>query len=200
MKIYTKLPILISPWLIQALMQAIFLKLTRLQVVRLQRPLPQAGRGRRPLPRAGRGRRHVLRGRHQVHRQQRPLPQAGRGRRPLPQAGRGQARTMTRARAGGRRGIPRLQRPLPMQGAGRPLLQAGRGRHRQVLPPLPQAGRGSMPLPPAGRGRHRQAPQVLYINFLALPPRATSVVPRVTGLRTPKKMNTKTQRQRRRKR
>jgi hypothetical protein len=176
-------------------MQANFLKLPshsrclrlgrrRLQVLQMQRPLPQAGRGRRPLLQAGRGRRHVPRVCLQALPLQRPLPQAGRGRRPLLQAGRGQARTTPRARAGGRRQSLRLQRPLPMQGAGRPLPQARRGRHLHVPHPLLQAGRGIMPLLRAGRGRHRQSLRVPYMVFLALPPRATSVVPRATGLRT----------------
>jgi hypothetical protein len=175
-------------------MQAIFLKLPshrclrlgrrRLQVLRMQRPLPQAGRGRRPLLQAGRGRRLVLRFRRQPLRLQRPLPQAGRGRRPLLQAGRGQATPNSRARKGRAEVLPRLQRPLPMQGAGRPLPQARRGRHLLVPHPLLQAGRGIMPLPRAGRGRHRQCLRVPYMVFLALPPRATSVVPRAPGLRT----------------
>ena len=92
--------------------------------------------------------------------------------------------------------------PLPRAGRGRrhrthqqlmcPLPRAGRGRrHRapqQLMCPLPRAGRGRRLLrlqqPRAGRrlrAHHRRL--VPDINFLKLPPRATSV-PRVTGLRT----------------
>jgi hypothetical protein len=158
-------------------MQAIFLKLPSHRCLRLGRPRAsstastknhrlQLGRSRasRKTSRARAGR-HLL-APHLL------LP-AGRRIMPLLRAGRGRHRQPLR-----------LQRPLPMQGAGRPLPQARRGRHLLVPHPLLQAKRGIMPLPRAGRGRHQQFLRAPYMVILALPPRATSVVPRAPGLRT----------------